>query len=68
MQPLDENFRIQASDYAKEKRSVIFPNPNAPTGVLVDLDFIEGIFKENTDVIVIIDEAYIDFGGVSACH
>ena len=66
VQPLDENFRIQASDYAKENGGVIFPNPNAPTGVLVDLDFIEGILKKNTDVIVIIDEAYIDFGGVSA--
>ena len=66
VQPLDENFRIQASDYAKENGGVIFPNPNAPTGVLVDLDFIEGILKQNTDVVVIVDEAYIDFGGISA--
>lgn len=66
VQPLDENFRIRVSDYARENGGVILPNPNAPTGVLVDLDFIEEILKENQDVIVIIDEAYIDFGGVSA--
>ena len=45
---------------------IIFPNPNAPTGVLVDLDFIEDIVQANQDVIVIVDEAYIDFGGISA--
>lgn len=66
VQPLDENFQIHASDYAKENGGVIFPNPNAPTGVLVDLAFIEEILKQNQDVIVIVDEAYIDFGGVSA--
>lgn len=66
VQPLDENFRIKASDYAKENGGVIFPNPNAPTGVLVGLDFIEEVLKQNQDVIVIVDEAYIDFGGTSA--
>lgn len=66
VQPLDENFQIRLSDYAKENGGVIIPNPNAPTGVLVDLAFIEEMVKQNSDVIVIIDEAYIDFGGVSA--
>lgn len=66
VQPLDENFQIQAADYTKENGGVIFPNPNAPTGVLVDLAFIEEILKQNQDVVVIVDEAYIDFGGQSA--
>ena len=65
-QPLDENFQICFMDYEKENGGVIFPNPNAPTGILVNLDFIEEILKQNQDVIVIVDEAYIDFGGISA--
>lgn len=63
---LDENFKICKEDYFVENGGVIFPNPNAPTGVYEDLDFIESILKANQDVIVIIDEAYIDFGGTSA--
>ncbi len=63
---LDENFNIVAEDYKKPNGGIIFPNPNAPTGVLVGLDFIEEIVKLNQDVIIIIDEAYIDFGGESA--
>ncbi|MBQ4523090.1 MAG: histidinol-phosphate transaminase [Lachnospiraceae bacterium] len=63
---LDENFRIRKEDYMEENGGVIFPNPNAPTGVYENLDFIESILKANQDVIVIIDEAYIDFGGTSA--
>ena len=59
-------FHIRKEDYEPENGGVIFPNPNAPTGVLVDLDFIEDIIRANQDVIVMIDEAYIDFGGVSA--
>ena len=65
-QPLDERFQIVPSDYYKKNGGVIFPNPNAPTGVLMPLDQIEDIIQHNQDVIVIIDEAYIDFGGVSA--
>ena len=64
--PLDENFQIKKEDYYGENGGIIFPNPNAPTGVLVDLEFIEDILKANQDVIVIVDEAYVDFGGVSA--
>lgn len=63
---LDENFQIKAEDYYKENGGVIFPNPNAPTGLLADLDMVEDILKHNRDVIVIVDEAYIDFGGQSA--
>lgn len=66
VQPLKEDFSIDASDYYGENGGVIFPNPNAPTGQLVDLDFIRDILQHNQDVIVIIDEAYIDFGGQSA--
>ncbi len=63
--PLDENFRINPDDYNCENGGIIFPNPNAPTGVCESLDKIESIIKANPDVIVMIDEAYIDFGGVS---
>ena len=63
---LDENFRICARDYDKENGGVIFPNPNAPTGEAVDLAFIEEILQHNQDVVVIVDEAYVDFGAPSA--
>lgn len=62
---LDENFRINPDDYVGENGGIIFPNPNAPTGVYESLDKIESIIKANPDVIVMIDEAYIDFGEVS---
>ncbi|MBR1674849.1 MAG: histidinol-phosphate transaminase [Eubacterium sp.] len=64
--PLDENFNIVKEDYKKENGGIIFPNPNAPTGKLVGLDFIEDIVKANPSSVVIIDEAYIDFGGETA--
>lgn len=64
--PLDENFMICPADYHRENGGIIFPNPNAPTGNLMPLEQIEEIIKNNPDVIVIVDEAYIDFGGVSA--
>lgn len=64
--PLDENFFINENDYICENGGIIFPNPNAPTGVFESLDKIEKIIKSNPDVIVIIDEAYIDFGGESS--
>ena len=60
-QPLDENFRIVNRDYYKENGGIIFPNPNAPTGVKKDLDEIRQILEHNRDVVVIVDEAYIDF-------
>ncbi len=63
---LDDDFRIRKEDYYKENGGVIFPNPNAPTGLYLPLSEVEDIVKHNQDVIVIVDEAYIDFGGMSA--
>lgn len=65
-QPLDADFRICSEDYKRENGGIIFPNPNAPTGIFKPLAEIEEIVQANPDVIVIVDEAYIDFGGVSA--
>ena len=65
-QKLDDNMKIVPEDYYKENGGVIFPNPNAPTGLLMDLDSVRDIIEHNKDVVVIVDEAYIDFGGVSA--
>lgn len=69
-QPLDEAFRIRREDYIEAKSGIrcggiVFPNPNAPTGVLMPLDGVEEIVAANRDVVVIVDEAYIDFGGTS---
>lgn len=66
VQPLDEAFCIRIEDYQKENGGIVFPNPNAPTGVRKPLAEIEEIIRSNSDVIVIVDEAYIDFGGESA--
>ncbi len=63
---VDEELRIVKEDYYKANGGVIFPNPNAPTSIYEGLDFVEDILKNNQDVIVIIDEAYIDFAGESA--
>ena len=63
---LDENFRIRAEDYKKPNGGIIFPNPNAPTSIYEPLSFVEEIVKANPDSVVIVDEAYIDFGGESA--
>lgn len=63
---LDTDFRIRPEDYYKENGGVIFPNPNAPTSIYENLEFVEDIIRHNQDVIVIVDEAYIDFAGESA--
>lgn len=63
---LDDAFQIRREDYYGENGGVIFPNPNAPTGVLMPLDGIRDILEHNQDVVVIVDEAYIDFGGETA--
>lgn len=63
---VDDNFRINPSDYYKENGGVIFANPNAPTAICENLDFVEDIVKHNQESVVIVDEAYIDFGGKSA--
>ncbi len=62
---LREDFTINPDDYKCENGGIIFPNPNAPTGVLESVDMIEDIVRANPDSVVIIDEAYIDFGGES---
>lgn len=64
--PLDKEFQIRKEDYAQENGGIIFPNPNAPTGIAVTLDFIERLLEKNQDSVVIIDEAYVDFGAESA--
>ncbi len=63
---LAEDWHIRPQDYKQPNGGIIFPNPNAPTGVLEPLEVVEEIVAANRDVVVIIDEAYIDFGGVSA--
>ena len=64
--PLNHNFEIVKEDYIGENGGIIFPNPNAPTAVEMKLEDIEDIVKENQDVVVIVDEAYADFGDVTA--
>ena len=63
---VDETFRIRREDYYRENGGIIFPNPNAPTAIYENLEFVENILTYNPDVIVIVDEAYIDFAGESA--
>lgn len=63
---LDEQFQIVKEDYYEENGGVVIANPNAPTSIGVGIDFIRDILDHNQDVIVIVDEAYVDFGGESA--
>lgn len=64
--PLDDDLAIAVDDYLKPNGGIIFPNPNAPTGRLLPLSEIERLLKANTESLVVVDEAYIDFGGESA--
>lgn len=63
---LDEQLQIRVEDYLRPNGGIVFPNPNAPTGCLLALEAIERLLKANPDTVVLVDEAYIDFGGVSA--
>jgi histidinol-phosphate aminotransferase len=63
--PLNAAFEIDVKDYLRANGGIIFPNPNAPTGRLLSLSEIERLLKVNTSSVVVIDEAYVDFGGVS---
>lgn len=65
---LGEEFRIVKEDYYRENGGIIFPNPNAPTAIYEELDFIVDILDHNRESIVIVDEAYIDFAGRSAAE
>ena len=63
---LNDHFQLVKEDYYQENGGIIFPNPNAPTSIYAPLEMIEDILQHNPDVVVIVDEAYIDFGGKSA--
>lgn len=63
---LDENFRINPDDYRAENGGVVIPNPNAPTSIGEGTEFVEKILEYNEDCVVIIDEAYCDFGGTTS--
>ncbi|QJP11365.1 histidinol-phosphate transaminase [Pseudomonas multiresinivorans] len=64
--PLDEQFQICVEDYARPNGGIIFPNPNAPTGCLLPLEAIERLLQASPDSVVLVDEAYVDFGGETA--
>lgn len=64
--PLAENFCIRIEDYLKPNGGIIFPNPNAPTAIPLALAEIEKLLQNNTESVVVIDEAYVDFGAESA--
>ncbi len=64
--PLAEDFSININDYCKPNGGIIFPNPNAPTGMPLALVEIEKLLQKNTQSVVVIDEAYVDFGTESA--
>lgn len=63
---VDEQFQIQVEDFKRPNGGIIFPNPNAPTGRLLTLEAIEQLLQFNTESVVLVDEAYIDFGGQTA--
>lgn len=65
LEPLNENFEIELENYTTENGGIIFANPNAPTGKFIEVDRIEALLKRNTESVVVVDEAYVDFGGES---
>lgn len=63
--PLNEKFQIDVEDYDRDNGGIVIANPNAPTGLMTGRDEIEKILKANKDSVVIVDEAYVDFGAES---
>ncbi|WP_417501088.1 histidinol-phosphate transaminase [Marinobacter sp.] len=64
--PLTDSFEINPDDYKQPNGGIIFPNPNAPTGRYLGLEHVETILRANSERVVVVDEAYVDFGGESA--
>ena len=64
--PLCEDFTVDPSDYMRPNGSIIIANPNAPTGMLLDLESIEVLLQKNPQSVVVVDEAYVDFADQSA--
>jgi histidinol-phosphate aminotransferase len=64
--PLDAAMRVQIADYRRPCGAIILPNPNAPTGIGLARDAIEALVAEHPDQLVVVDEAYVDFGAESA--
>ena len=64
--PLTDSFEIDPNDYKRDNGGIIFPNPNAPTGRYLGLGHVEDILQANPDSVVVVDEAYVDFGGETA--
>ncbi|HZV56615.1 MAG TPA: histidinol-phosphate transaminase, partial [Sphingobium sp.] len=63
--PLDEAMRLRVDDYMRDAGGIIFPNPNAPTGIAIGCGEIARLLADRADVPVVVDEAYVDFGGES---
>jgi histidinol-phosphate aminotransferase len=64
--PLDDDLEINLSDYQQDNGAIVFPNPNAPTGIALTLGVIDNLAQQHPDSVILIDEAYIDFGGETA--
>jgi histidinol-phosphate aminotransferase len=64
--PLTDSYQVNLDDYRQPNGGVIFANPNAPTGCALPLSAIEAFLRKNTESVVVVDEAYVDFGAKSA--